>query len=229
MRKKGEQKIGTCTYCGKIGPITKDHIPPKFLFNKPRPSTLISVPSCEKCHETFEKDDVYFTTIITTTKESQKHPEALKLWNTKIKPSISRDKNIGFSKYLFNRMVKVDTYSKGGIYLGETPAHNIDIDRINNVLIRIVRGLYYHETNNRIPTGVDIRVNSIRPEKISNKKIMLIYDSFIPKVFGDGVFSYRGEIFSEKSFTSVWFLTFFDAFLFLGFTLPSDNFEQLKN
>ena len=31
-RRKAKQKQGTCVYCGKRGPITKDHVPPKSFF-----------------------------------------------------------------------------------------------------------------------------------------------------------------------------------------------------
>jgi len=47
---KRKNKIGICVYCGKKLPLTKDHIPPKNLYSKPRPSNLITVPCCEKCN-----------------------------------------------------------------------------------------------------------------------------------------------------------------------------------
>ena len=48
----------SCIYCGNTEDLTKDHIPPKTLFPKPRPSNLITVPCCKNCNGSFslEKD-----------------------------------------------------------------------------------------------------------------------------------------------------------------------------
>lgn len=35
-----------CCYCGINSSTTKDHIPPKSIFNKPLPNNLITVPYC---------------------------------------------------------------------------------------------------------------------------------------------------------------------------------------
>ena len=61
MSKKDSRKIGECIYCGKIGPLSVDHIPPKSLFQHPRPNNLITVPSCDDCNKGAQKDDDYFT------------------------------------------------------------------------------------------------------------------------------------------------------------------------
>jgi 5-methylcytosine-specific restriction endonuclease McrA len=51
---------GTCVYCGKVGPTTDDHIPPKCLFPPPIRHTLPKVPSCWTCNGGSSKDDEYF-------------------------------------------------------------------------------------------------------------------------------------------------------------------------
>jgi 5-methylcytosine-specific restriction endonuclease McrA len=54
-------KIGECAYCGDVGIITRDHVPPKGIFPKPRPANLITVPACSKCHsQQTSRDDEYF-------------------------------------------------------------------------------------------------------------------------------------------------------------------------
>lgn len=44
------QNIQLCCYCGVRKATTKDHIPPKSIFNKPRPCDLITVPYCFECN-----------------------------------------------------------------------------------------------------------------------------------------------------------------------------------
>ena len=54
----------TCTYCGGVAG-SRDHIPPKNLFPKPRTNDLISVPSCVGCNKAFSKDDEYLRFVLT--------------------------------------------------------------------------------------------------------------------------------------------------------------------
>lgn len=50
MAKRKKRLTGICVLCGLEGKITRDHIPPKACFPKPRPSNLITVPACEDCN-----------------------------------------------------------------------------------------------------------------------------------------------------------------------------------
>lgn len=48
-----------CFLCGTTGNLTREHIPPKNLFPKPRPSNLHTVPCCEPCNNGGSKEDEY--------------------------------------------------------------------------------------------------------------------------------------------------------------------------
>ncbi len=49
-----------CTYCDSPA-TTKDHVPPRAIFAKPRP-TLVTVPCCEECNKVrFSKADEEFS------------------------------------------------------------------------------------------------------------------------------------------------------------------------
>src|SRR5947208_269514 len=63
MRKRKRGEVGECVYCGKVGPITMDHVPPRLLFPDPKPA-LITVPSCFKCNSSASKDDEYFRLVV---------------------------------------------------------------------------------------------------------------------------------------------------------------------
>ena len=52
-----------CIYCQTNPGGTVDHVPPKGLFPKPRPSNLITVPACNQCNQGFKNDDEYFLNI----------------------------------------------------------------------------------------------------------------------------------------------------------------------
>jgi hypothetical protein len=53
-----------CAYCNKQEKETDDHVPPKSFYPTPRPSNLITVPSCLKCNQGLGKDEEFFLAII---------------------------------------------------------------------------------------------------------------------------------------------------------------------
>jgi 5-methylcytosine-specific restriction endonuclease McrA len=70
-----------CIYCGAAEDLTVDHVPPKNLFPKPRPSDLITVPACRTCNKSYERDDDYFRLAMTVLGEA--NPVAGQLWREK--------------------------------------------------------------------------------------------------------------------------------------------------
>lgn len=48
-----------CYLCGSTENLTRDHIPPKCLFSKPRPGNLYTVPCCYRCNNSASKEDEY--------------------------------------------------------------------------------------------------------------------------------------------------------------------------
>src|SRR5258708_2493605 len=56
--------MGECAYCGEWRELTRDHVPSRSLFSKPRPSDLITVPSCFSCNNGVSKDDEYFNIVM---------------------------------------------------------------------------------------------------------------------------------------------------------------------
>src|SRR5512142_2642153 len=60
MGESKSKRTITCPYCRRIVPhrdSEKDHVPPKGLFGKPRPSNLITVRCCGDCHDAMSKGD----------------------------------------------------------------------------------------------------------------------------------------------------------------------------
>jgi hypothetical protein len=48
-----------CFLCGATDNLTRDHIPPKGLFPKPRPSNLYTAPCCGPCNNGASQEDEY--------------------------------------------------------------------------------------------------------------------------------------------------------------------------
>ena len=63
--KKKRNNSGICSICGEEQELTREHIPPKGIFLKPRPKNTITVFSCEKCNNDTKLDDKYFRFWVT--------------------------------------------------------------------------------------------------------------------------------------------------------------------
>lgn len=68
-----------CIYCGNEG-NTRDHVPPKLLFPKPR-GPMVTVPACLTCNKCIEKDDVLFA-VASCLEADLKHPAATHVWES---------------------------------------------------------------------------------------------------------------------------------------------------
>jgi hypothetical protein len=53
-----------CVYCGGQA-ITRDHVPPRCLLERPYPPNLPTVPSCSSCNAGFSLDEQYFVVLLT--------------------------------------------------------------------------------------------------------------------------------------------------------------------
>ncbi len=221
MPKKGERRIGQCVYCGDRKELSKDHVPPKNLFGKPRPDNLITVDSCIDCNRSFEKIDEYFRAIIATLEESEKHPVAKELWETKIQLSFLKPSKIGFREMIRQSMKSVDIVSEGGILLGKRIAYEIDANRFFDVIRRTVKGLFWYERGFRLSDEFKVRVIKHSDfENISQRKLDF-FEPLQPRVIGDGVFVYKALFFEEEPNGSAWQLLFYRSIPFICMTFPS--------
>lgn len=223
MKASPSAKESVCAYCGKYGPVSRDHIPPKNLFPKPRTADLITVPACEQCHSGSSKDDDYFRAALLTSELFEGNPEAERSMN-ELQRSLSERKGRRFLSLLVSSIEKVDVWSpQGSIYLGKKDAFRIDRERINAVLSRIIRGLYFHEMGHPVPQDYKVMVE-LQPQvnpKLRETVASISFNS--PKVVGGGAFGYFFQRVDEDPKSTLWILHFFGCFPAVGFVLLPEN------
>jgi hypothetical protein len=229
MRASSSAKNAVCAYCGEYGPTSRDHVPPKNLFPKPRTADLITVPACESCHSGSSKDDDYFRAALLTSEFLEGNAEAERAIDELMR-SLGGRKGRGFIGLLASSIEKVDLWSpQGSIYLGKRDAFRIDRQRITAVLSRIIRGLYFHELGQPVPTNYQV-VAELQPQVNSKLIEMVASISFTspPKVVGEGVFEYFFQRVDEDPNSILWVLHFYGCFPAIGFVLlPKDQRNQL--
>jgi hypothetical protein len=220
-------KTGECIYCGKLGALTADHIPPKNLFPRPRPSNLITVPSCHKCNKGFELDDEYFRFAVTTGIDGAAFPRELALSIEAIN-KLKDTKKIRFAQKMLASRTRESVYTPAGIYLGEAWALNIDAARVEKVVSRVIRGLFYSHSEKRLPEFKQIVIRSNWPGWNSGsnsedvaawKEIFDALCSVQMRVISEGVFRYSYIMDDEVPSGSAWWLSFYEHRNFLGVTL----------
>ncbi len=213
-----------CVYCGQPA-TTKDHVPPKGIFPPPRPSSLITVPSCLTCNNTASRDDVYFRTVLPLIRHVAENPEAQKLHPT-IDRSLQKSESRGFRAYIQNQISKVPLLSASGLYLGEVTQMQVDWSRIESVLQRITKGLFYHHLKRRLPNDHSVDVFSsdtlhLTPEIMNTVLGTLDFVQGRQRyIIGDKVFIYSFRQFQEAPNETFWVLGFFDVKPFWVFTWP---------
>ena len=232
MRKKKYSKNGQCVYCGRILPITEDHVPPKSLFAPTRRNNLIKVPSCRECHgenKQVSQDDEYFRLMLTSRYDVADHPDAKEILPTVMR-SLEKPDKTGFKNALLKNFHKMDLTSPGGLYLGKVGVFNVDLNRIYRVLERVIKGLFYHEKGYRLPDNymVFIRSDSEMQKLTEDAKGKLMVEIIQPlasktlHTVGNDVFSYRVAFTEADPNTSAWVLIFYQNVFFLCATLPKN-------
>ena len=221
-----------CVYCGCTEALTDDHIPPKSIFPKQRPSNLITVRSCRTCNEGASKDDEYFRLMISMRHDTGDHPAVKKILPT-IYRSLQKSTKKGFQQALFNSMGDIDIVSAGGIYLGIAPGYDVDLRRLDRVAARITAGLYFHEFGMRIPGNLHVKVYSAaglnNVDSNAKARVIDIFDKVTrnqPRVFGENVFAYWFQQVQGHDTMSAWVLAFYERVAFLCLVTPHSGFKS---
>jgi len=208
-----------CFICGSEGADTVDHVPPKNIFlkrDKNIGKDLITVPAHKNCNKLFEKDDEYFRYCLSIPAYWESK-QARELWETKMKNQLHRSQSEGFRKYLLNNFLKSEIQTPSGIFLGKADLAMLDVKRMDRVLGRITRGIYYKINQNILPINTSVEVHMLHPnegrKQIKNFKIQNELVSI-----GNETFKYYWKPTIENDNIGLMWLIFFNSVYFWIFT-----------
>ena len=210
-------KVGTCTYCGQQGAITRDHVPPDSIFSDPKPPNLVTVPACLPCNEAFKLDDEYFRTFVVTA--GFQNRSARNLWNRKIIASPHAE---SIRQILRRSMKDLELRSPGGIYLGTAPAVTLDAQRILRIAARIVLGLLWHHYRVRLEPSIKIYAG--RLWKLDGMETLL--SACVKCSIGNDIFAYAHAVPREDVNQGVWFLEFYGGPMFFVVAVRQQQIES---
>lgn len=210
-------------YCGSLEALTKDHVPPRCLFPKPR-ATQITVPACNRCNQSFKKDDEYFAMALAV-EAYVEHPSAFQTWEQSLRPMILRGP--GLKRMLRRSILESDVVTPAGVYLPDRKAILFKKDRIKRVVSRMVRGLLWHHY--QVKPACDT-VFEIYKDPPMNEQIADLINSMTKLSWlGDDICRYRHSLIEGDPDGSIWCFQFYGCTEFLAlvlgrtFTTPSSK------
>jgi hypothetical protein len=194
-----------CIYCGNIA-TTKDHVPPRSFFPKPFLSNLITVPSCFECNNRFSNDEEYLRTVLASALQDRDSEELVtQIWEQKVERALKRNEPLIGS--IYNSLQLVSIYD-GSTLLGKRMAFTIDMDRIERVISKIVKGLFFCHVGEPLAPNFSVKT-ALNPEEFPERYSSLIQASPI-NTLGNGVLRYRRVHAVDDPNCSIWLISFYN-------------------
>jgi hypothetical protein len=218
------RKGSSCAYCGAAA-TTRDHIPPVKLFPRPRSSDLVTVPACESCNNDASVNNEYFVWAVTMNVKSGSESERVVQQRLAEPVTARRRRTI---EQLKRSMRPVDVMSPGGVYLGQAMGYDADRPRLNAVIERCVRGLYFREFKHRVAEDLTVVGMIDPPPRSAHEPAVRALVNNPLKQSGDGIFQYwiKKVEPEEPEGVALCLMRFFQGLLAVGFVLPSDTVEK---
>lgn len=211
---KKKTKIGTCALCGNEAELTREHIPPKGIFLKPRPKNTITVFSCEKCNQDTKLDDEYFRFWVT----AGAHPNSKlsEVWKNKVVGSSFKRRPGLLRKIQDDHKRLLEHHAKNPLrtYDDEVVSdellsrcYMVNAERINRVACKIVKGLYFHHFNKPLPNNVALTVSDAPIHLDILIKIIIARKGMVGGEEGEFIYWFKFD--DRKPFFSHWVLFFY--------------------
>lgn len=214
-----------CVYCNKNLATTDDHVPPKSFFPKPRPSNLITVPSCKSCNQDAGKDEEFF--LATFMFSFAGNSDAGKrLWAEKLHRMY--DKNLGLKRKIASALKRTDFFTPAGIFLGKGFTIQTDEERFAKVTNKIVKGLYYHEYKESLPPSVEMTCLFLQTEAHFASARKHDHELRYGSSKWPSLFEYRFNRVADDVTASMWLLLFYNFATFWILTCEKSKYETLR-
>lgn len=205
--------IETCCYCGSSEKITRDHVPPKSIFAKPRSGDLISVPACFECNNRFSSSDDIFKTYIGM-HSAYKGGRAETLFKKYVVRTVAHNRKL--KQEIASTIKRIELAAPNRIYTGQHAYTVLWNSKVHEEQIqRIVKGLFYHHFRKRIPVNLEIKSYWLDQPAELNFEMNSVS-------ICNGEFKYEFAIPNDSDFGSIWSFSFYDAHFAFAIVLDTE-------
>lgn len=201
--------------------------PRKTLFATPRPA-LVTVPACLDCHGPTDKDDEYFRSVLSL-RDTANTPDAEAARDAFLR-SLQRADQVRMRRASLSGVREVQVRTRTGIHLGTRGVYDVDLGRLDRVISRTIRGLYFHHHKERLP--VDAKVTSWAEDglhdldwsgKAALEKFLVPLGQATEHIVGNAeTFRYRFVLAADAKYASAWLLTVYNSTNFIGVVVPPE-------
>jgi len=201
-----------CYICGSKKADTRDHIFPKNLFPRPMPHNLPTGPACRDCNNSLSDDEELFRALVTSGM-AYETTSGRHIWDKRVRPSLQQNRR-GFKSLLRKLITEVNLPS--GIALGL----EFKPERVNRVLVKIAKGLYYKDTGEPLPDNVKHLFRYDDPRKLIEPPFDEAIKDAKKSVLGENVIVYWRNTVEDDPANSMTWLVFnrYHCFLLLTYT-----------
>jgi hypothetical protein len=189
------------------------------MFPEPLSSDLITVPACDGCNGGASKDDEYFVWAVTMSVDAL-GDQARRAAEQRLQPPLS-DRRRRMVDSILTTGKLVNLLSPGGIFLGRTLAFDVDRSRLNHVVERCVRGLYFKQFHTRVPDDHQV-VGFIDPPGGSLQAPVTQAVLSVPvRSVAHGAFQYWLAAAADSPSVAFCVMRFFEGIIAVGFVLSA--------
>jgi hypothetical protein len=213
-----------------------DHVPPETLFETNHKSDLVTVPCCRRCNNGASKEDQYFLVYLALRQDAGQKAEHDRLW-AKMLRTLKRREASKFRQNITSGIRFVRPVTPAGTILPRALSIRVEPRRVVEVLIRIVKGLYLHETGHRLPSthcvlpydeaAILHAFQIVNPPPAQNFSLFptLIRDvENTPRRTIGNIFAYNYASNSLYGGNSLWLLDFLSGTRFFCIIQPTGNY-----
>lgn len=218
-------KTQNCVYCGKQA-TTRDHVPPRSLFESPYPNNLKTVPSCADCNSGFSLDEQYFLVLLAKISTS---PTLI----SKVENGGSIYRTLERSPALEVRIISSletdDEDVEGRVFIRP------ETERVNNIIKKIALGLFVLRYK-RFPSWDSLSKVGAYPYNISDQRPLPYFiATFTEKFRNKKWFHLQSNVFSyifvrdPVSSSRVWCVMDFHQTLWGVVHCPNPRSVKVRN
>jgi hypothetical protein len=222
---KRPPKPTLCFICeSPLVQATTDHVIPRQLFDPGNPPpNLFTLPACRSCNEGLSEDEELFRIFVLAQCYAQ--PEAQSLWDGKVRRSLVDSP--AFRKMLAAQVhptpLPAPFFSPTGEYIGEGKLLVVPKPRIEPVLKKIIRGLFYRHTSAFLGRCAFQIVHFDPFLTYTEEQVLFEYWKGAPVESFGNVLTYWYRVSQDDAGDSIWWLLFYGRVLFIVTTEPQNG------
>ena len=163
-------------------------MPPKCFFPKPRPSDLVTVPSCKHCNISGSKDEEYFLVSLMFG-DAGLNDTGKAMWNSRLPRMLKRRRGVRLA--IAKSVSVINLTSPSGLCFGKRLAQRIDYPRLDRVVLKIIKGLCFLELSTSLSKSASVQCKLLNAPTLSEEARTYLRHARLGKHGWPGVFEYK--------------------------------------